>query len=405
MASASSVPQITFSDAGIVTPEDSAILAGVFSDFNSAFGGGLNPALETPQGQLASSMAAIVADKNAEFAYLVNQFDPQYASGRFQDAIARIYFLTRKPATATVVQATITGKVGATIPAGSLAKDTSGNIYTLSGSVTIPASGSISAEFANVETGPIACAAGTLRTVYQAVAGWDAVNNVAAGTLGSDVETRADFELRRKNSVSLAASGTPAAVYSNVFDVDNVLDCYVIDNPTNAAANYGATNYSIPAHCLYVAAIGGIDADIAAAIWRKKAPGCDTAGNTTVSVSDPSGYANPAPSYQINFQRPTARAIKFAVQIVTDSSLPADFETLIKNAIVARFNGADGTARERIGGNVIAGRYYGAVVSAVPIAQVLSIAVGTTTANAPRVAIGIDQRPTITASDIQVTTA
>ena len=83
-----SVPQIQFTDAGLVIPQESAILAGTQADMNSAFGGGLNPALNTPQGQLASSQAAIVADKDSQIAYTVQQFDPQYAEGRFQDALA-----------------------------------------------------------------------------------------------------------------------------------------------------------------------------------------------------------------------------------------------------------------------------------------------------------------------------
>ena len=133
--SLSSVPKIQFTPAGLVIPAETAVLAGVQDDINAAFGGGLNPALETPQGQLASSQAAIIGDKNNEFALFVNQVDPQYAADRFQDAIGRIYFLTRKPATPTVVQATVNGLAGTVIPGGTLAQDTSGNTYACSGNV------------------------------------------------------------------------------------------------------------------------------------------------------------------------------------------------------------------------------------------------------------------------------
>jgi len=167
----SNVPQITFTPAGLVLPTESAILTGVQADMNAAFGGGLNPSLETPQGQLASTQTAVIGDKNAEVAYIVNQVDPQYADGRFQDAIARIYYLTRKPATPTAVTATLIGLSGTVVPAGTLAQDTSGNTYTLSGTTTIPIGGSIDAEFQNEINGPIPCAAGTLTKVYQASRG------------------------------------------------------------------------------------------------------------------------------------------------------------------------------------------------------------------------------------------
>jgi len=228
----SSVPKIQFTPAGLVVPAESAVLAAVQSDIDAAFGGGVNPALETPQGQIASSQSAVIADKNAEVALIVNQMDPLYASGRFQDALGRLYFLSRKPALSTVVQCQLVGVVGAIIPAGTLAQDTSGNTYVLSGSVTIGSGGTVTGEFQNIETGPIACPAGTLVKVYQSVSGWDSITNPTDGLIGSVVESRADFEIRRKNSVALNAHGTPASIYAAVFNITDVVDVYVIDNPS-----------------------------------------------------------------------------------------------------------------------------------------------------------------------------
>ncbi len=401
--SLSSVPKIQFTPAGLVIPAETAVLAGVQDDINAAFGGGLNPALETPQGQLASSQAAIIGDKNNEFALFVNQVDPQYAADRFQDAIGRIYFLTRKPATPTTVQATVNGLAGTVIPGGTLAQDTSGNTYACSGDVTIDATGSVTAEFQNIETGPIPCAAGTLTQVYQAVPGWDAITNAADGTLGNNVESRADFEYRRKNSVAKNGTGTPQAIYAEVFALADVLDVYVKDNPTGSAVNTGSTNYPIAAHSVYVAVVGGADADIASAIWRKKDLGCDTNGNTSATVVDPSGYSYPQPSYSIKFQRPASLAVKFAVRIVNDPSLPSNIVTLVKNAIIARFNGADGTTRERIGATILASRYYGAVVSVASNVSLLDVLIGTSSPTLTQINVGIDQRPTVSAADITVT--
>ena len=403
MASPSSVPKIQFTPAGLVIPAETDVLAGVQADINAAFGGGLNPALETPQGQLASSQAAVIGDKNNEFALFVNQVDPQYSADRFQDAIGRIYFLTRKPATPTTVQATVNGLAGTVIPGGTLAQDTSGNTYACSGDVTIDVTGSVTAEFQNIETGPIPCAAGTLTQVYQAVPGWDAITNAADGTLGSDVESRADFEYRRKNSVAKNGTGTPQAIYAEVFVLADVLDVYVKDNPTGSAVNTGSTNYPIAAHSVYVAVVGGADADIASAIWRKKDLGCDTNGNTSATVVDPSGYSYPQPSYSIKFQRPAALAVKFAVRIVNDPGLPSNIVTLVKNAIIARFNGADGTTRERIGATILASRYYGAVVSVASNVSLLDVLIGTSSPTLTQINVGIDQRPTVSAADITVT--
>lgn len=403
MASPSSVPKIQFTAAGVVVPSETDILAGVQADINAAFGGGLNPALETPQGQLASSQTAVIGDKNNEVVTIVNQVDPQYSDGRFQDAIGRIYFLTRKPATPTAVTATLNGLAGTVVPAGTLAQDTSGNTYACTGDATIGAGGVVDAEFQNIETGPIPCAAGTLTQVYQAIPGWDAITNAADGTLGSDVESRADFEYRRRNSVALNGKGTPQAIYAEVFALADVLDVYVKDNPSGTTVNTGATNYPLAPHSIYVAAVGGTDDDVAAAIWRKKDTGCDYNGNTTVTVVDDAGYSYPQPSYTVKFERPAALPIKFAVTLVDDASLPSNIVQLVQDAIIARFNGADGTTRERIGALILASRYYGAVVSVASNVSLISVLIGTVTPTLSQVAVGIDQKPTLSASDISVT--
>jgi hypothetical protein len=190
---ATNVPSIQFTDAGLVLPAESAILAGVQADQNAAFGGGLNPALETPQGQLASSTTAIIGEKNNEFAFYVNQVDPDFASGRMQDAIARIYFIDRKPATPTAVVATCVGLAGVVIPVGATAKAGDGNLYTCTEAGTIPVGGSIDLNFACAVTGPIACPAGSLNQIYQSIPGWDTINNAADGTVGSSYNGNTSF--------------------------------------------------------------------------------------------------------------------------------------------------------------------------------------------------------------------
>lgn len=401
---ATNVPPVQFTPTGLVVPQESEVLAGVQADFNDAFGGNLNPALETPQGQLASSTAAIIADNNAVFAEFVNQVNPDTASGFMQDAIARIYFLDRQPAAPTVVQCEIVGNAGTIIPVGAQAADTSGNIYSCTQAGIIPPGGTITLTFANVQDGPIPCPANTLTVIYRAIPGWDTVNNPSPGVLGADVESQAAFAYRRAQSVALNARGSLPSIYSAVFDVKDVLDVYVTENVTNAVVNVGATNYALAPHSLYVAAIGGTDADVAKAIWTKKDAGCDYNGNTTVIVTDDSGYLPPLPTYSVKFQRPAALPIKFAVEIQDDPNLPADIVDLVKAAIIATFNGTNGGQRVRIGSLLLASKFYAPVISTAPgVVSVLSILLGSSTPTLNSQLIGIDQAPTVVASDITVT--
>lgn len=398
----SSVPSIVFTPTGATFPDESAILAGVQADMNAAFGGNLNPGLSTPQGQLATSQTAIIGEKNNQFAYFLQQIDPATASGFMQDAIGRIYFLTRLPATSTVVQVLCTGLAGVAIPAGAQVIDLSGNRYACQGGGVIGSGGTVTLPFAAVNTGPVICPIGAITTVYQAIPGWDSVTNVAAGATGVNVETRADFEYRRKQSVAINAAGTLPSIYAAAFDVDGVIDAYVTENDTDNPITIGGV--TLVKHSVYVAAAGGVPLDVATAIWKKKSAGANWNGNTSVTVTDTSLGITPAPTYTVLFETPATQDILFAVSIAASPSLPANISDLVKAAIINAFNGGDGGSRARIGGTIYAGRYY-APISAVQAGaiEILSVKIGTTTATLDSLTVNIDRLPVVSAANITVT--
>lgn len=405
MPSTSSVPPISFTSTGVQLPTDSDILAGAFADLDAAFGGGLNmTSLTSPGGQLATSLTAIVSDKNAEVATVVTQIDPQYSDGVWQDALAKLYFLTRKEATATVVTCTVGGLAGTTIPAGqALAQDGNGETYYNASAITIGAAGTASATFINQSTGPIACAANTLTRVYRAYPGWETITNPAPGVLGRDLENRIDFEARRRNSVAANGVGSAEAVYGAVAALDGVSDLYVYDNKTGAPVAAGETSYSVPAHTIVASVVGGADADIADAIWRKNGSG-GTAGNVSVSIVDTeTGYSPPYPEYSVSFLRPASTLVHFKVTVAANPLLPADIVSIIQSAILARFTGADGGARARIGAAIYGSNYYAPVVAIDSSVSVLSIQVGLAAdPTGFSVVMGIDQAPVVSAASIQV---
>ena len=374
------VPQPTFGPRGFVIPTAQAVLAGVIADFQQAFGGGLNlsatdtATLSTPQGQLATSIAAIIYNAYETFQLYTNQVDPAYASGRMQDAIGRIYNMVRNPALPTSVQALCSGLPGVVIPVDALAVATDGNLYRCTAEGTIPSGGSITLAFACTEVGPIACPAGTLNKIYQAISGWDSITNPTDGTPGIDTENRAEFEARRSVSVAVNSLGTLAAIRAAVLAVADVLDTYVTENDTDSPVTVlGAT---LAAKSVYVAAVGGLDEDVARAIWSKKAPGCAYNGNTTVTIYDTDGYASPYPSYDVKFERPITLAILFAVTIAASAQVPSDATTQIQAAIVSAFSGGDGGQRAKIGGKIYASRFYAPIAAIGAWAQIVSILVG-----------------------------
>lgn len=398
----SSVPSISWLASGPVVPDESDILDGVMADANAAFGGNMNTKnLQTPQGQLAQSTTAIIGAKNDDILEVVNGVDPDKSDGRFQDGIGRIYFIDRNPAQPTVVTATCVGLAGTPIPAGAKAKASDGNIYLCTQAGTIPVGGNIDLTFACSVTGPIACAAGQLNKIYQAIPGWDTINNASDGVIGNVVESRADFENRRRQSVAANSKGSVPSVRGAVLEVANVLDAYVVDNPLGTAQTIGGV--SIAANSLYVCVAGGAAQDIANAIWTKKSPGCNYTGGTPVTVYDTDGYTAPYPQYTVKFDIAVGLPILFAVQIANVSGLPSDIVTQVQNAIIAAFTGADGGQRARIGRNIYASRYYPGIEAINPNVELISVQIGTVAANQNLVTVNINQVPTISASNIAVT--
>lgn len=358
------VPRPVLGDKGFVAPEESVILDGVKQDYQLAFGGALNFSTTggasinaTPQGQLVSSLTAIIGHVNDTFLDVVQQFDPAYSRGRYQDGIGRIYFISRKPSQPTSVLALCTGLIDVEIPVGALAQADDQNLYVCTGSGTIPASGEITLPFACVTAGPIPCPVGALSTIYQSIAGWDSITNPTEGVLGQDTETRAQFELRRSLSVAQNAMGFLPAVLGAVLSTEGVTDAYVTENVENTAQIVGG-QLLFP-NSLYVAAVGGSDEDVAHAIWTKKAPGCGYTGNTSVTVYDTAnGYNPPFPAYLVKFQRPFSLATLFKVRLKDNPTIPANVLSLVQNAIINAFAGGDGGPRATIGSRVFAARFY-----------------------------------------------
>ena len=374
------VPTVTFGPLGFQVPAADAVLVGVQADISAAFGSTLSYTLNTPQGQLASSEAAVIVNTNAFFQYYTQQVDPAYATGRMQDAIARIYFIERLPAEPTVLQIACLGATGVVIPLTATVVDGSGNVYQCTEAGTIDGGGTITLPFAALVPGPLAVPASV--TIYQAIPSWDTAT-VVSGVVGQNTETRSQFESRRRQSVSKNSIGQLSSVLGAVLAVPGVLDAYVTENDVALPVTIGG--YAVAANSLYVAVVGGDAQAVGEAIWSKKAPGCAYNGNTTVVVvDDSSGYSPPFPSYQVTFETPAALAILFAVQIVNGPQVPASAVAQIQAAITAAFNGSDGGARARIGSTIYASRYVTPVLALGSWVQLASLTVGSNNAAAAK---------------------
>ena len=186
-----------------------------------------------------------------------------------------------------------------------------------------------------------------------------------------------------------------------VLAVPGVLSAYTIDNKLSTPVTIGGV--TLAPHSLWCCVTGGAAADVATAIWLKASLGCTYQGNTSVTVQDQSaGYSYPYPEYAVNFQTSAALPILFSVVLSNSAAAPPDATTQVQNAVISAFNGEDGGTRATIGSRILATRYTGPVMALGAWATVISLNVGTSAANLNYVDAGIDQQPTVDASDIAV---
>ena len=387
---------------GIKADDTAKVRQEIVEDWENVFSdevATLNSEAESPAGQLIDSQAVLVSAKDSELVNLMNQFNPKTADGIFQEALCAIYFLSRKVAQPTVVECTVTGLQGTTIPAGSVIQNTDGYRLVSVGSVIIPASGSTTVEFQTVDVGAIPIGANTCNKIITVIAGWDTVNNDIAGVPGQLAETRSALEKRRALSVSKNSHGSRLALQGSIASIDGVLDCLVLENKSNATATIQGV--SLISHSVAICVYGGSDNDIAETIYNKLDAGCGTNGSTTVTYTSEDGVPN---NYQI--VRPTPTNVYIEVTINETSTTPATIEDDIKNALLSDFNGLDansGNLRRGCGQTVYASSFSVALIKTAGVSDLVSIEIGRTAGTYTNsVVMDADEEPILTADNINV---
>ena len=127
--------------------------------------------------------------------------------------------------------------------------------------------------------------------------------NLTDGDPGRDLETDADFRVRRQQLLSLPGSSTVEAILSAVGAVDGVTFINVIENDDSVT---GPAPELLPPHSFEVVVEGGDDTAIAEAIFSEKPIGIQThsgaSGGDMISKTVTDSQGN---EYTIDFSRPT----------------------------------------------------------------------------------------------------
>lgn len=185
----------------------------------------------------------------------------------------------------------------------------------------------------SIEDGPIAAEVGEITDIVTLVPGWATVSNLQDASLGRLVETDAELRTRYRSGVySLGAATLPsiqANLEARVLGIESVR---VFENDSDVTDGVGR-----PPHSIHVVAEGGLDTDIADAIFRYKAAGIDTYGAVVIDVIDSEGI-----EHEIHFDRPTPIYVWIDATITllpaSEEPFPPDGFTQIANNLLAAGN-------------------------------------------------------------------
>ena len=285
----------------------------------------LTPA--SPDYQLLSVFARALDDVSALLLSVYNARNPFYAQGRSLDLLAALYGLTRRGATCSRAELSLTGSRGTVIPSGSSVSDTAGYLWETEEAVTLDASGSGSV-FASCQTpGEVYAAAGEIASIVTPVTGWTGVTNPEASTIGRPEESDASLRGRLAGALPSASRGSGDAVTAALLSVPGCRAVSVCVNDGGETDDRG-----IPAHSIAPVILGGGAGDIARAIYDAKPPGIATWGSAAAPYTPPGG--SPATLY---FSRPTAVKVSLTLQVISlspDFSLSA-FQEAVAPALVS----------------------------------------------------------------------
>lgn len=353
----------SFTENGLTVSTNTELVSQLENDFRAIYGNDVNLGQNSPDGQLLNIFAQGGTDIRELITQIYTSFDPDTASGRILDERCAINNVYRKNGTRTTVNITIvTDRAvhldGASedFQSGYTIQDNAGTKFVLSNSVDLPAGTNTDIEFQSQEIGAVETTPNTITTPVTVVLGVVSVTNPTAGTTGVNEETDAQLKIRRRQSLSIGATGYLNGLQASLSQLEGMVDVKVYENITDTTAD------TIPPHSIWVVVDGGTAADIADTIYKKRSAGCGMKGSQSYTILTPSGQnfvakwdnkITKALSIKFNIQKTLATATfdtSAIAQYISDNlsfgigegANTSDITTLAQQAIDT--NGGNGVA-------------------------------------------------------------
>lgn len=308
---------------GFHCPSYSDILEYLTTNFKVIYGQDCYLGNDAADYQWISIVAKKIYDVNLALQLDYNNRSVSNATGTALDGLVKNNGLIRKSASYSTCVVTLYGVYGTEIVNG-VVQDLSGNYWDLTGTATIGIDGTTTITAICRTIGSVTALPNSINSIVSNQAGWTSVTNLSSAILGLPVETDAQIRARQALSTSTASHTTIAATIAAIAAVENVTRYNIHENPNSAP-----DELTCPAHSITCVVEGGLDEDVAMAIYLNRGIGCNTNGTTDVAIIDP----DTGESFTVSFTRPTPVPIYVTVTIEKYTGYTDAITTSIEEAI------------------------------------------------------------------------
>lgn len=278
-----------------------------------------------------------------------NNRSPVSAMGVGLDGIIKINGIKRKSATYSKCEVILSGLKDTKIHKGIILDK--GNIqWKLPTEVIIPEECQINVIATCSIPGPIVANPGDLVDIFNPTYGWNGVYNNENADLGSYVEDDSKLRLRQSQGTAQASVTMLEGTKGAIAQLKGVTRLEVYENDTDIINEKG-----LPPHSITAVVEGGLDFDIANAIFTHRGLGCFINGDVILDITDSKLQVTP-----IRFFRPLYVDVCVEVNIKQLNGYTSDTTENIKKNLQTYLNSLE------IGANLSLSALWGAALQAMP---------------------------------------
>jgi Baseplate J-like protein len=332
----------TIGPAGLTVSLYPSILAYCLAAYQNNYGSTTYLGISAADYQQMSVFSLLINDAMSLGQLIYNNRSPATAVGSGFDSIFKLNGGVRQGASSSSVVLNLSGAPGAVIANG-LVQDSNQIYWAISSpAVTLNSMGQASVSAVCQTPGAISIGPGLVTTMVNQQAGWTAVTNPAAATVGAAIESDSHARARQAISVALPSNTLLQGTIAGIEAIPGVGRNQCIENPSGATDAYGNPPHSLA--CV-VELLAATPTQVANVIFLNRGIGCQTfscatTGTTAVTINIPVPGSSSGLIFPCNFATPLFTGIFVSVTITTTMSGYLTTYPLLIKAALASYLGA-----------------------------------------------------------------